>query len=74
MHWTYSLSYMRNATFIIFSQQILSNKLLLAITDGKNTNFSSAFKLELITTFHLKLLEKCYKIFVNIALCTKEIT
>ena len=63
MHWTYSLSYMRNATFIIFSQQILSNKLLLAITDGKNTNFSSEFKLELITTFQLKLLEKCYNFF-----------
>ena len=63
MHWTYSLSYMRNATFIIFLQQILSNKLLLAITDGKNTNFSSEFKLELITTFHLKLLEKCYNFF-----------
>ena len=63
MHWIYSLSYMRNATFIIFSQQILSNKLLLAITDGKNTNFSSVFKLELITTFQLKLLEKCYNFF-----------
>ena len=54
---------MRNATFIIFLQQILSNKLLLAITDGKNTNFSSEFKLELITTFQLKLLEKCYNFF-----------
>ena len=56
------------------SQQILSNKLLLVVTDGKKSSFSSEFKLELITTYQLKLLEKCYENFVNIALCNKEIT
>ena len=33
MQWTYSLSYMRNAKFIIRSQQSLSGKLLLLVTD-----------------------------------------
>ena len=65
---------MRNVMFIILSQQILSNKLLLVVTDGKKSSFSSEFKLELITTYQLKLLEKCYENFVNIALCNKEIT
>ena len=48
--WTYNLSYMRNAIFIIFSQQILSDRLLLTITDEQKSNFSSMFKLELIST------------------------
>ena len=66
---------MRNVMFIIFSQQILCNKLLLAITDEKKkSNFSSEFKLELITTYHLKLLEKYCKNFVNLAFCNKEFT
>ena len=51
--------------------------MLLAVTNEKKkkkSNFSSEFKLELITTYHLKLLEKCCKNFVNVALCNKEIT
>ena len=40
----------------------------------EKSSFSSEFKLELITTYHLKLLEKCYVNFVDIALCNKEIT
>ena len=64
---------MRNVMFIIFSQQILCNKLLLAITDEKKkSNFINEFKLELITTYHLKLLEKYCKNFVNLAFCNKE--
>ena len=47
--------------------------MLLVVTDGKKSSFSSEFKLELITTYQLKLLEKCYENFVNIALCNKEI-
>ena len=66
---------MRNVMFIIFSQQILCNKLLLAITDEKKkSNFINEFKLELITTYHLKLLEKYCKNFVNLAFCNKEFT
>lgn len=66
---------MRNVMFIMLSQQILSERLLLADTDEKNNNnFNSEFKLELITTYHLKLLEKCCKNFVNVALYNKEIT
>ena len=67
---------MRNVMFIILSQQILCNKLLLAVTDEKKkkSNFSSEFKLELITTYHLKLLEKYCKNFVNLAFCNKEFT
>ena len=33
MQWTYSLSYMRNAKFIIRSHQSLSGILLLVVTD-----------------------------------------
>ena len=66
---------MRNVMFIILSQQILCNKLLLAITDEKKkSNFINEFKLELITTYHLKLLEKYCKNFVNLAFCNKEFT
>ena len=35
MQWTYSLSYMRNAMFIICLQQNLSGWLLLVVTDGE---------------------------------------
>ena len=60
--------------FIIFSQQILSNRCYWLLLMEKKNNFSSEFKLKLITNYHLKLLEKCYENFVNIALCNKEIT
>ena len=53
---------MRNAMFTILLQQILSDslikkkiisdRLLLTITDGQKSNFSSRFKLELITIYH----------------------
>ena len=36
MQWTYILSYMSNIMFITFSQQILSDRLLLAVTNGQN--------------------------------------
>ena len=66
---------MRNVMFIILSQPILCNKLLLAVIDEKKkSNFSSEFKLELITTYHLKLLEKYCKNFVNLAFYNKEFT
>ena len=56
MQWTYSLSYMRNTKFIIRSQQSLSGKLLLLVTDWeKKSNFSSEFKLKLIATYNLTL-------------------
>ena len=45
MQWTYSLSYMRNVMFIICSQQNLSDWLLLVVTDGEKSSFSSEFKL-----------------------------
>ena len=35
MQWTYSLSYMRSLMLIIFSQQILSDRLLLAVIDRR---------------------------------------
>ena len=37
---------MRNVISIIFSQQILSNKLLLAIIDRQKNNLSCKFKFE----------------------------
>ena len=37
-------------TFTTLSQQILSGKLLLAVIDDQKSNFSSRFKLELVTT------------------------
>ena len=43
----------RNALFIIFLQQILNNKLLLAVTGRQKSNFNSRFKLELIITCYL---------------------
>ena len=33
-----------------FSQQILSDKLLLAVINGQKNNFSGEFKLKLVTT------------------------
>ena len=39
--------------FTIFSQQILSNKLLLVVTGGQKSKLSCEFKLEPITTYHL---------------------
>ena len=58
MQWTYSLSYIRNAMFIIRSQQNLSGWLLLAVTDGKKSSFSSEFKLKLIKMYNLKFVGK----------------
>ena len=65
MQWTYSLSYMRNAMFIIRSQQSLSAWLLQAVTNGEKSSFNSEFKLELIKIYNLKfvgkVLWKCYR-------------
>ena len=59
MQWTYSLFYMRNAMFIIYSQQSLSDWLmLLIVTDGEKSSFSSEFKLELIKMYNLKFVKK----------------
>ena len=44
---------MRNAIFIIFSQQILSGGLLLVIMNEQKSNLSCKFKLEPITTYYL---------------------
>ena len=49
---------MRNAIYTTFSQQILRDKLLSTVTSEKKSNFSDKFKLERITTYHLK---KCCK-------------
>ena len=58
MQWTYSLSYIRNAMFIIRSQQSLSGWLLLAVTDGEKNSFSNEFKLKLIKMYNLKFVGK----------------
>ena len=42
----------------IFLQQILSSRLLLAIIGEQKSNFSCEFKLELITTYHLRFVVK----------------
>ena len=39
--------------FTTLSQQILSDRLLLAVISGQKSNFSGEFKLEPITTYHL---------------------
>ena len=41
-------------TSIIFSQKILSNRFLLANIGELKNNFSDGFKLELVTTFHIR--------------------
>ena len=48
----------RESTSIIFSQQILRDKLLLAITCGQKSNFSGESRLEPITACHIKLVIK----------------
>ena len=45
--------FFRNAIFTIFSQQILSGRLLLFVISGQKSNLSCEFKLKLITTYHL---------------------
>ena len=40
---------MRNTIFTTLSQQILTDRLLLVVTDGQKNNFNSGFKLKLIT-------------------------
>ena len=40
MQWPYSLSYMRNTMFIIRSQQNLSGRLLLTVTEKKKSIMS----------------------------------
>ena len=42
----------------IFSQQILSSRLLLFVIDGQKNNLTYRFKLELITTYTYDLLWK----------------
>ena len=44
---------MRNAISTTFSQQILSGKLLLAVTSRQKSNLRCEFKLEPITTYRL---------------------
>ena len=39
--------------FTTFSQQIISDKLLLAVTNKQKSNFSSGLILELVITCHL---------------------
>ena len=39
--------------FITFSQQILSDRLLLVVMGGQKNNLSYEFKLESIITYHL---------------------
>ena len=39
--------------FTIFSQQILSSRLLLAVIGGQKSNLSNGFKLEPKMTYHL---------------------
>ena len=44
----------------IFSQQMLSDRLLLVIIDRQKSNFSNKFKLKLIITYHLRFVVKCF--------------
>ena len=39
--------------FTIFSQQIVSERLLLVVMSGQKGNLSCGFKLEPITTYHM---------------------
>ena len=45
--------YIYNAIFIIFSQQVLSGKLLLVIMNEQKCNLNCGFKLEPITTYRM---------------------
>ena len=38
---------------MIFSQQIISNKLLQVVIGGQKSSFISKFKLETITVYHI---------------------
>ena len=49
---------MRNAMFIIRSQQSLSGRSLLTVTDREKSSFNSKFKLELIKVYNLKFVRK----------------
>ena len=44
--------------FITFSQQILSDRLLLVVTIEQKSHFSGEFKLEPATTYYLKFIVK----------------
>lgn len=48
----------RNAILTIFSQQILSNKLLLFLISEYKSNFNCEFKLKLRTSSHLRFFVK----------------
>ena len=50
----------RNDTFIIFSQQILNSKLLLTIIVGQKNNLNDGFRLEPMTTLHLRFVVKIF--------------
>ena len=56
--------------YTIFSQQILSDRLLLVVIGGQKSNLSYRFKLEPITTYHLRFILKYYEVYV--ALLNKE--
>ena len=51
----------KNATFTIFSQQIINNKLIIYYYWwAKNNNFNDRFKLELMTTLYLEFVVKIF--------------
>ena len=66
------LDYFHNKSFFFFlrtlSQQILSDRLLLTITERPKSYFSSGFKLKSIITYHIDFF--CKNI-VNVAIFQK---
>ena len=53
----------RNVISIIFSQQILSGMLLLVIINEQKSTLNDRFKLELITTYHIRFIVKILPIY-----------
>ena len=58
--------------FITLSQWILNDKLLLLVIDRQNSNFSSKFKLEPITIYHLGFVVKMFENIMDVALLLVE--
>ena len=44
---------------MLYSQQILSEKLSLVAIDGQKSKLSDGFKLELVITYYLEIVVKC---------------
>ena len=42
----------------MFTQRILSDRLLLIVTNRQKSNFNDGFKLELVTIYHLDFIVK----------------